>query len=363
MSGLWEAFSNMMYAAVSVGARIGNKPAFVPRNSGNVYEVWGRSVTRLALISALLPIPIVAIGAILGWSTIVAWIGVFWMIWTAIFGLTTFLPIVPPAALVDLLFRGTTPTVPGTSPGTRTEGSEERWLVTKFWRFFFWVFLAEATVAQYISVFKLAKSPSIVPLAILAALALAMVAGINRKGATFRKLATFFAAMVLIICTLVFAAPKGSPVLDNFKSGVSRGSERILGGIGHAASLDWLDTKNEKPAGALAQYPFCAGAEKGKLEVKNENATYYLDDLHPDCWSERISLPPGISFRIEPDVPGSIEYWFWNGTRALAHKDQPLWMGDIPHSIFRLRADGPASLIIEVPDEEPEEDALEDENG
>lgn len=371
MNELWNAFSNMMYAAVSVGARIGNKPAGVPRASGSAYGVWGRSIARLALISAFLPIPLVAIGAIFGWSTVVASIGVFWMIWTAILGLTVFPPFAPLAILADFFIRE--------SPEEKREKQEKggqaerrqfsettegQWLVAKFWRFFFWIFLVEAAVAEYISVFQLSKNLSLVPLAILSALSLAMITGIKRRGATFRRIATLFAAATLIVCTLTFAIPNDSPAFENFKKGAGRGSERALGMISHLVSLDWTRRESSaEPRGELAQYPFCAGAEKGKLEVERENATHYLDDLHPDCWSKRISLPPGITFRLEPDVPGFVEYWFWNGTRVLAHKDQSLWMGNVPHSIFRLRADGPASLIVEVPDEEPEEDVLEDENG
>jgi hypothetical protein len=56
----------------------------------------------------------------------------------------------------------------------------------------------------------------------------------------------------------------------------------------------------------------------------------------------------GYNFKIEAADNGEIELFFWNGQRFLVKEKESVWLGDIPHHIFRLRGKtGIATITLE----------------
>lgn len=86
--------------------------------------------------------------------------------------------------------------------------------------------------------------------------------------------------------------------------------------------------------------------------LTDENPTATIT-LQPDSWSKKLILPLERKFVI--DTSNKFEgIKFWDGTewnketlvRYLREKDG--WMGKIPHSTFRLRGQGTATITIET---------------
>ncbi|MBI4692246.1 MAG: hypothetical protein HY773_02285 [Candidatus Terrybacteria bacterium] len=84
--------------------------------------------------------------------------------------------------------------------------------------------------------------------------------------------------------------------------------------------------------------------------LTDENPTATIS-LQPNCWSKKICLPPSRKFLV--DISEKLEgIKFWDGTewdRATLVKylkETDGWMGKIPHSTFRLRGQGEATITI-----------------
>lgn len=161
-----------------------------PRTDMQIYLIGLR---RLAIIAVLSPIPILILGILGDWSLLLTIVAGLWIIFTLLLAIL--------AGPIGILLEAINKDI---------DGSGKRYT-----NIVLGVLLVELVFTLFIRVVPISENPGILPIAILAAAILGVLAVLNSNYNKAKKTIGAVAKFVLIVCILAFFFP---PIIDCFKN-------------------------------------------------------------------------------------------------------------------------------------------------
>lgn len=296
------------------------RPGETPRTLAA--ETYLKALGRLLLYVAAFPILVLGLGIAGNIPPLVTLVGIFWAIATV--GLLAVAS--PLGILIEVLVGG-------------VKGSGERYVKAGLL-----LLLTELTFTLFVAVFPIKRNPLAIPILIVAAAILAVLAALGTKTPFTKKVIGAFATTQFILFTLSLVFPQSFLALGTLKDKIDKGVGGIL--------TRELRTQKQLPS---PTYPICPGAEGLPIilgqERNNREAKLRLE---PHCLSREVLAKDEVGVALSVEPGNWYEYHFVDGTVVRFRKDEKFNFARPRYPRFRLRGTGLARLEAKLwgePDE------------
>ena len=285
-------------------------------------DTYSRSLKRLIGAIIALPFIMLAIAIFVGKGWVIGMAGIF-----GFFAVITVSAVAVPLALIIEAglggIKGTLEAIESAEIGIlealskRMNGIGQR-LVN--WILF--ALLVELTFTMYVMVVPIRKNPLSIPAALVSIFTLIILAIMAKKGETFRRIARRAAILVFLASTLSFFLPQSFAAAGKKLNGVDRTVTSAI---------------EEGLVQKFGDYPLCADQMSHRFEP-HKGTTYLEIQMHPECWSGWIVVPPGWNYYLHGQENKGMEMYFQDGYRVWVAPDTAPWFKR--RGVFRVRGEG-----------------------
>ncbi len=269
-------------------------------------KIYLKSLRRLAVVTILFPLPILALGIIMNSGWLVALVGIFWVLPTFALAIVA----APLGLLLEGLLGG-------------LKGVGERYV-----KFVFGALLVELSFTLFVAVFPIENNLAALPIIFLAAVILGIVEARGANTIFTRRFIAGKASAILAVFILSLFFPQGFGALR-----VAR--EKIDAWIAKTLRSEIISgtTKQTEVGVQPETYTFPDGVDQ--VEVP----------LHSTRWSGWVITPPASKWCIYPPDNGWAESSYKDGYRSRRHipgQNNPV---GVRRGVFRLRGEGGNAIV------------------
>lgn len=251
---IWITIRLVIDAILNGIADITQAITFVSGQNRTEIEVYFAGLRRMALITILLPVPVLILGIITGLGWLTALIGIFWAICT--------LGLLLIAAPLGLLIEALLNTIKGVA--LKETGQ-------KYVKIVLGIYLIELTFTLFVSVVPIGNNLAAIPVVIIAATLLGILGATGTKTALTKKLIGGLTTVILIILTLSFFFPLTFKEGKKMREKMDKSIAAVLGGqvmapkAPVAVSQQWYFSSGT--GDELESVPACVTADTTEIRI------------------------------------------------------------------------------------------------